>query len=362
MTTPMTQNFSALILPATIPQEDSLRQLLLYFETIFLYSPMEEIADLLPAEFRPLCCHYAPVAFGDGLTNFKQLIRDMTKNRAEYYGGGLSSLSAKASAVDDESVWRLIRRLAPQPATSATSDGSAHHETLLQARLLLKLAEVRALEEKEIEQALTEIDGQGQAMLHGLTEEDDEERAEIPALAHPDRRQTDDNLEKRLRAWAHLFLADPRRAQHWLLATTPEVLAILADHSTSKMNEGPNLVCSLPLPGSSLMGLSPAAYLREREAWRQEADDCLKALAIGLKDAATTGAFKTDDPLREQLAACHQKMPAWGGGPQATLDLYLLPVSLAGLFAKIAKVPVPESGASTLPHGLVAVVQPASAP
>lgn len=349
----MPLNFSSLILPATIPQEESIRQLLLYFETIFLYSPTEDIGEQLPAELRSLCCHYAPVPFGDGLHNFQELLRDMTTNRAEYYGGGLSALSTKASAVDEESVWRLISRLSPQAANSA------QHETLLQARLLLRLAEVRDQEEKEIERTLALIDGKSQAMLQGLTEGDEEESAEVPALAAlPDRQQSDDTLQKRLRAWAHLFLADNRMENHWLVSTTPEVLAILADHASRQMNEGPNRLLSLPLPGASIMDLTPEAYLQERRAWRQETSACLAALAVGLKGAAATGTFGVGGSLGEQLAACHQKMPSWGDEPQARLDLYLLPVSLAWLFAKIAKVEAQEAGSSILPHGLVAVIRP----
>jgi len=351
----MPLNFSTLILPDTIPQEDSLRQLLLYFETIFLYAPAEDIPEGLPVEFRRLYRHYAPVPFGEALQNFQQLIRDMTGNRAEYYGGGLSAMSAKVNAVDEESVWRLIARLSPQ----AVHD--TRHETLLQARLLLRLAEVRDQEEKEIERTLAEIEGKSQSMLHGLTEEDEEEDIELPALAPADRQQSDDALQKRLRAWAHLFLADERMANHWLIGTTPEVLAILADYASNTMNVGPNRLLSLPLPVASVvMGLPPETYLQERRAWRQEASACLAALAVGLKGAATTGAFKDGESLREQLTLWQQKIPAWGGEPRATLDLYLLPVSLAGIFAKIAKVSVPESGIAALPYGLVAVIRPAT--
>jgi len=350
----MPLNFSTLILPDTIPQEDSLRQLLLYFETIFLYSPMEDIPERLPLEFRSLCRHYAPVPFGEALQNFQQLIRDMTANRAEYYGCGLSAISAKANAVDEESVWRLISRLSPQAANNA------RHETLLQARLLLSLAEVRDREEKEIELTLAEIDGKGQSMLHGLTEEDEEEDVEMPSFSSEDRQQSDEALEKRLRAWAHLFLADERMGNHWLVSTTPTVLAILADYASTQMNVGPNRLLSLPLPGAAVMSLTPAAYLRERREWRQETSASLAALAVGLKGAATTGAFIGGEAIREQFITYHQKMPSWGGEPQATLDLYLLPVSLTGLFAKIAKVPVPESGTPLLPYGLVAVIRPAA--
>ncbi len=351
----MSLNFSTLILPDTIPQEDSIRQLLLYFETIFLYSPSEDIPVRLPAEFSRLYRHYAPVPFGDTLPNFQQLVRDMTKNRAEFYGGGLSALSTRTNAVDEESVWRLVSRLSPQPTSNI------QHETLLQARLLLKLAEVREQEENEIERTLTDIANQSRVMLQGLTDEtgDEEEKDAISVLAYPDQQQSDNTLGKRLRAWAHLFVADERRADHWLVSTTPEMLASLIDFASTEMNESPNRLLSLPLPGASIIGLSPADYLLERRAWRQEASVSLAALALGLKGAVASGIFETSATIHTQLAACQRKMPAWGGKPQAHLELYLLPVPLGWLFAKIAKVPVHASEASALTHGLVAVIQPA---
>lgn len=348
----MPHNFSTLILPATIAREDVVRQLLLYFETVFLYSPTENTPQTLAPAFNELCRHYAPAPLGDHLANFEQLIRDMTGHRAEYYGGGLSKMSAHTQAVDEESVWRLISRLSPQ------APSPAQDKALFQARLLLRLAELRDREEEEIEVTLTKLAGIGQAMLHDLTDEDEEESAELATLIGHQRQQASDTLEQRLRAWALLFLADPKMTAHWLLATTPEIMAILADHATARLDEAPAHLLSLPLPGDALMGLSPADYLRERAAWRQETGVLLAALAVGLKGAATTGAFEPNESIRAQLATCHQKTTAWGNAPQATLDLYLLPLSLSTLLAKIAKVPAPESGTTTLPHGLVAVIRP----
>lgn len=352
----MPQNFSTLILPATIPQEESIRQLLLYFENVFLYAPAEESQDHLPVEFRPLCRHYAPVPFGDDLPRFQRLIRDMTANRAEYYGGGLSSLSGKAHGVDDESVWRLIRTLSPQ------AERQVQHETLLQARLLLRLAEVRCQEELEIAQTLAKVDSQGLAMLHGLTDDEEDEGAEMLALARHERYQANDGLERRLRAWAHLFLADDRMAEHWLLTTTPETHAILAEYASSALDEAPRRLFSLPLAAAGIMALEPSAYLREREAWRQGGGEYLAAVAGILKNAAHSGVPGDAPGIQEQLSVCRQELPAWARASRGTLDFYLLPVSLPGLFAKIVKQPAPsadEQGRS--PLGVVAVLHPGEA-
>lgn len=351
----MPLNFSTLILPDTIPQEGSFRQLLLYFETIFLYSASEEIPVSLPDEFRDLLRHYAPAPFGAALPNFTELLRNMTKNRSDYYKGGLASLSAHHNAIDEETVWRLIDRLTPE-----TTNTNTQHEALLQAKLLLALAEVRDQEEEEIARALSAIDGQRKRMLDGLTEEeeDEDESIELLPFAKGDRQQRDNSLEKRLRAWSYLFLADTKMPRHWLLSTTPDTFAILVEHTSSQIQEEPNRLLRLPLPGPAIMDLPVAGYLQKRQAWRQEMSVCLATLAVGLKEAANTGVFGVSESIQEKLNANSQKMPAWQEEASAMLDIYLLPVSLATLFAKIAKVAIPESGESPLPHGLVAVIQP----
>lgn len=347
----MPLNFSALILPDTIPRQDTIRQLLLYFETISLYSPTEDIPDLLPKALRTLCCQYAPVPFGDGLANFQRLIHDMTVNRAEYYSGGLSSMSAKANAIDEESVWRLVSRLSPQTTPHAQP------ETLLQARLLLKLAEVRDQEEKEIDRALREINGKSQSMLYGLTDGDETEGIEMPNLTDHDGQKSGSNLDHRLKSWAQLFLADKKMSSHWLLSTTKDVLAILADHSASTIGEAPTRLFSLPLPGPSLMALDPPAYLRERTVWRETAAECLTALHSSLKTAAS-GTPLNSEPIQKQLIAGSKALPGWEKRGQGTLDFYVLPLSLPRLLAKIAKAPTPQTAEQPYPLAVVSVLNP----
>jgi hypothetical protein len=347
----MPRNFSALILPHTIPQEDTLRQLLVYFETVFLYSPMESAPPALPPELATLCQRYAPAPLGEGLANFQQLIRDMTGNRAEYYGGGLSRISADTGSVDEESVWRLISRLNSQ------STRRPQEETLLQARLLLSLAEARDREEEEIKEAMAGIERQAQTMLHGFTDEDEEEFPELQGIVRPDREPANDTLDRRLWAWAHLFLNDKRAAEHWLAATTPEVMAILADQAISHYGENLIRLFHLPLPEkATITALSPRGYLDTLTSWRDEAADCLVSLAASLKASAISGRSETSESIQEQLAACYSRTTAWGEKHQACLDLYLLPLSLSNLLAKIAKAPDHHPVEQPFPFGIVGVI------
>ena len=351
----MTQYFSTLLLPDTIPQEATLRQLLLYFETIFLYSPTEDILQRLSPEIQSLCRQYAPVPLGEGLQTFQRLIHDMTAHRAEYYGGGLSAISTRLSAVDEESVWQLIHRLSPPTGKKVQS------ETLLQARLLLQLAEIQDQENGELQQTLRELDHKQEALLRELVHDEDRLPAKFDCLIDSSPSQVNDHLEQRLRAWGHLFLADDERKKHWLISTSPAVLAILNEYASATINEIPNRLLSLPIPGvRAIMDLAPADYLKERRVWRQQASTSLAALAVGIKGATISGTFDQGDSLLEQIVAGYQKMSAWQDTRQATLNLYLLPLSLSNLFAKITKRLAQEPGASASPYGLVAVIQPSS--
>jgi len=345
----MPNTFSPLIVPATMAQEGLVRQLLLYFETVFLYTPVERSHSGLPPEFSPLCQPYAPVPFGTSLANFEQLIRDMTSHRAEYYGGGLSSLSARANSIDEESVWRLIGQLAPGASDPARQD------PLLQSRLLLRLAEIRDQEELEIARTLAAVDCQGMALLHGLTAGDDDDEAGIGGLISHPAQQSGDTLDQRLQAWAQLFLADPRMNEHWLLAATPETLAVLADHATTSITEAPTLAISLPLPGKSVYDSSPTQYLAQRQGWRTAAADCLTTLRETLLVAAASALPAQGSGLTQELEARLAGFHQWGAGGHDTLDLWLLPRSLPQVFARIAKRPPPAPGPLHHAYGVVAV-------
>lgn len=341
---------SPLIVPATIAQEDVIRQLLLYFEQVFLYAPTENIPPNLPPELNDLCQQYAPVPFGEFLANFEKLIRDMTSNRAEYYGGGLSSLSSKAnSAIDEETVWRLIKRL-----SSGTTD-TAQQETLFQARLLLKLAEIRDQEEQDIAQTLTALDAQGQALLHGLTHDDEDLDDKVDSVGCHNTRPSGDSLDKRLHAWAHLFLADPRREEHWLLAAPLDVLAVLNDYATTSLNQTPALILSLPLPRTPIIGLSPSQYRIERTEWQATTAKIQTIVHAALTTAAKTGDLVERTAIEEELHTHINQFKDWGKSAQDSLDFWLLPVSLPRLFAQITRRTEPPTTARTTPHCVVAV-------
>lgn len=345
----MSNTFSALIVPATIAQEEVIRQLLLYVETVFLYAPSENNHLNLSPELQDFCQQYAPVPFGEFLTNFEQLMHDMTSHRTDYYGGRLSSLSAKASSVDEESVWRLIKRL------SAGTADTAQQETLFQARLLLKLAELRDQEEKEITQTLTDLDARSQTLLHGLTNGDEDDASEIRGKISQNQQPAGDSLDKRLQAWAHLFMADPRREEHWLLAAPQEVLAILSEYATTSINETPALILSLPLPRMPLKSLNPSQYRSERTAWQTATHKCQILLRTAITTAARTGDLVERTAIEQDFQSHLKQFNDWSEGEQDSLDFWLLPLSLTRLFAKITRKTAAPTSAQSMGHCVVAV-------
>ena len=160
--------FNSLILPNTIPDETTIRQLLLFSGSIFQFAPAEDsINNEVITKFHNKFIHYAPVPFGDSLESFQNFFNDLTSHRAEYYSGALSHLSAGISTdIDESSVWQLIHSFAKQ-----TSSEEESAQTLMHARLLLKLAEIHDIEESEINAAISEVDSQVNQVMSELKNE-----------------------------------------------------------------------------------------------------------------------------------------------------------------------------------------------
>ncbi len=342
----MSLDFSALIAGVTITQEDAVRQLLLYCSRVITYRPVEGEADKLPAELVDLAPAYAPAPLGEALAKFQGLMADIIRHRADYRLGGLSALSAP---VDQEGLWSLISRLRPSSAPAAQDE-----EALLQARLLLALAELHDQEEREIAAALAAVEDQGQDLLRRLAREDEEGSIRLlPGLSAAAPRPE----ASQMRAWALLFLADPRQADHWLLAASPEVWGLLADYASGPLGSGPVVVLSLPLPAATaLAGLSPADYRQVRDDWQSASQAPRQAILSGLLRLAA-GDRADFTPAQAELVKLQQGHPLWAE-TSARLDLHLLPLSLSDLMAKIARRPAPlkNDDRHARPYGVVAVV------
>ncbi len=346
----MSLDFSALIAGVTITQEDVVRQLLLYCSRVISYRPVEGGADKLPAGLADLAPAYAPAPLGESLAKFQGLLADITRHRADYRLGGIAALAAP---VDQEGLGSLISGLRPSSAPAAQDE-----EALLQARLLLALAELHDQEEREIAVALAALEGQGQALLRRLAREDEEGELCLPgrpsAVPRP---ETSQALASRLRAWALLFLADRRQADHWLLSASPEVWGLLADYASGPLGPGPGAVLSLPLPAAqALTGLPLADYRQVRDDWQSASQAPRQAILSGLL-RLVAGDRADFAPAQAALVQLQQGHPLWAEAP-ARLDFHLLPLSLADLMAKIARRPAspPNDDRHPRPYGVVAVV------
>jgi len=310
--------------PVTIPQDRLFRQLLLVFDEIFLYAASEDGCDDNIYSRNHLLKHYAPLPFGADLSKFQRLILDIIANRAEYYSGGLFSLSM-AAAHNENAVWQLVSEI-----MSPEKWEDKHAKTLLQARLILRLAEIATAEEEVICQDLARINRKVDSLLDYLR---DEEAAANPETAHLSTAVAM-NLPKLVRAWACLFLADKAVCRSAIVSTANlEVFEMLADYYSANLHEQPIKLCTLPLP-DILLDNAAENFIDKRCEFRKSGSG-LSALAAMLHKVALEGGLAGYDGKKIE-AAWDEMVPMNAASNGAVLSFYLFKgVALPEIFAKI---------------------------
>jgi hypothetical protein len=334
-----------LLPPLSIPQERLFRQLLLVFDEIFLYAAAEDGCDDNIYSENHLLKHYAPLPFGADLPNFQQLIHDIKANRAEYYSGGLFSLSA-AAHIDENAVWQLVSEIMSPPSLE-----DQHARILLEARLILRLAEIATREEEELRRDLAGINRKVDALLDDLKDE----AAPLPPAARFSEAVAV-NYAKLTRAWAYLFLADKTAVRPAIISTASlEVFEMLADYYSANLHEQPLKLCALPMPD---IGMDDMADFIGRRRELRGRNSCLSELAAMLDKASRDGRF-TDDDTRKIEAAWHEMAAPINKDSQIALSFYLFKgVALPEIFARITKRTTRgqiDQGEFP-PHGIVAVL------
>lgn len=339
-----------LLFPTTIPQQHTIRQLLLFFDEVFQYAPAED--SIAPQKALENFHHYAPVPFAERLDAFQRLFNSIKKNRAEYYGGGLSQLSQKAAIdLDEAAVWQLIKTLSPKEVQSKS------YETLDQARLFLKLAEIFDQEEHEIRQELSTISHKNRALLEELKGELEElEEIDLHLPPSPTAAASPEMLT---RAWGHLFLADRQAADFWILTTSRETFEYVSDHASPLINHTPENLLSLHIP--DITAYSEDIFTGKHAEWKKNLRDLCKSFEEKLHEAALKGC-SPNNSLAPALMSWneHTRKHFAGSSNAMQIDFYLFPQTLRQLFMKIVKtgsLQEPESTASA--HAIIAVLQPA---
>lgn len=274
---------NALIFPETAPNGGTLRQLLLFFDTIFHYLPVEADPETGPPPTNlptGLCTSYAPVPLGEERELFQKIIRSLEKQKED--GGGLISglslahLSSSMAGDRDEALSSTL-----SAALKKSGDTKTAALELMQARVLLKLAESMDREEEEIAAKLAEIAGSEQELLDALKGplDEEEEWQETGRLnPTPDPTPAGDHailppgavITRRTRAFSRLYRADISDIRPRTLVTASSNAAEPLLNGYEKLTQKPSLpLFILPMPSAgeiaSKAGTGPAF-----DAYRQE--------------------------------------------------------------------------------------------
>jgi hypothetical protein len=198
---------------------------------------------------------------------------------------------------DERSVRSIVQALGGRPAAEAEGAKAAAREELWQARLLLRLAEILNQEEQELQEELAAISIKEQELFEALKGE-----PEI-AFALPGLQQSISRPPVRpeilVRAWARLFLADPRQDSHTILVSgQPDAVELLFDANEALSGKRPARLFRIPLPAAG--ALERDAFIDARTAFRVAAKETLAGFASLL--AATTAGGAATDSLKDFTA------------------------------------------------------------
>ena len=325
------------------------RQLLIFFDEIFLYAASEDRCDVDNFYCRnKLVNHYAPQPFGSGLKRFQRLITDIKKNRAEYYNGGIFSLSAEVHNIDESEVWQLVSKI-----MTPESQEDQRAKTLLEARLMLRLSEIVTCEEEEISRELNKVNRLADSLLDEL-----KDAKNLQFTAPVVSKAIAGNLSKLIRAWSYLFMADKNPARPWIAATASlEVFEILSDHYSTELTKVPIKLFSLPLPVLARDG-SDEHFIEQRSRFRQSLQGVMQNFKQELQRLSISGGPLEAGILEEFMAAWQEQAAmVKGESDSAPLDFYLFQgVSLPEIFARITRTTNSSQTGEFPAHGIVAVI------
>jgi hypothetical protein len=245
---------TTLFFPDTVMEPSMRNRLLLFFEKVYHYLPAEEETTTAAD---PHCQGYAPVPLGDDLGNFQRTIKDILTNVYDYGQRlRLLSLASMVSGPEFEGDENSVSSLAAAIRTSGPRgfDRPSESEKLWRARLVLKLAERLDRDQENIDNQLLQLTRSHQAMLARLrgTEGEMLEHTDLLSAPKDEWPQPGRDIFLRMRAWTHLYLADPAplSSQTVPILTTQHQAAIdqLSATYGKHFNRQPEVLLSIPLP------------------------------------------------------------------------------------------------------------------
>lgn len=334
---------TALYFPETDVSTETVSQELLFFEKIFYYQAIENDEAPVPDIEENLCIGYPPVPFGKDLDRFKALLRELKGHAGEFYSGQLSSMSPQyMENRDEKTVQGLISSITG--IKDATGSDMKTYETLWQSRLLLKLAEIMAREELELQDALTAISQQEEHLFDVLKGDPELAKSLTPPTSYS--KTIPVRPEIIVKAWGQLFLADKLKTP-WILTTAdPEYGETLFEASESLSRQRPLRLCRIPLPHTE--GLDMDTYLSRRNYFRKEGKETLEPFARLLGETAHAGQQKNTIRDWAGMAANLTRLVAESGtwshspmlpsaAPQPHLEIYLCSHPLHTLVAHLCR-------------------------
>jgi len=339
---------TALYFPETIARNRQFRQLLLFLDGLRHYLPCEESATPdSPLVQAGLLEQHLPLPLGDDLDSFKRLIADITAQGSAFYGSCLSAISNSAAGdIDEASIWKIIEGM----SSKNRDQDPKRADTLLQARLLLRLFEINQQEEEEIDQEIDRLQEKNRALIEAL--KGGSAALDIdPAVFRT--QESQERLKRRFRAWGHLFMAD-KTPPPWLLAgENQEILEEMQECLPLTAQRDPFMELTLALPPEAD---SHEGYINFRAKLHEETAPWRSALLKGLRQCAASGRAVIESA---DIAKWNDSQ-ATNGKDSATLGFYILPQPLPELLRQTCGLPDAPGPVPGLPHTIVAILTPSN--
>lgn len=355
-----------LIFPDTSINTAQTLLLLIFFKKLYHYLP-------IPPDEKPvgqlhdkgLFEGYTPVSLENDLDRFKLLLKDLKGHENEYLGGYISSLSGFSPDVDEAAVWTIFKKLSA--GNTNTSDDSRQREILWQALLLLKLSETLLQEEEIIAAGLSAVHENHAKLLEALKggdEDEDDDLFSAGVSSETTPAEFAINYEKLTKAWAHLFVRDPRRDNIWLLATLHRESAFLVMDCYESLSGAPaQNVATIDLPGAN--DNTAEADLKNVLSLQASVSDSLNGFYDLIWEVATAGDETALKNAMESISQAEKKCQELitQGNTKLTLDrrlrFYLFKdFSLQQLFAKLngSSMATARTFQPVARHGILAVL------
>ena len=283
----------ALYFPGTTIYSASQFPTFLLFDTIHLLRPVEaaegkeDTADIFISTGR--CQEHTPSPLGKNRDRFLRLVNDIRDRKDDYAAQlgnlTLASLSARKSSIDD-STRGIVASLLTAHGVEA-GDEEQPDETLWQARLVLKIAEILDIEEEEVAMQLALLDDREENLfqeLQGeLAVEEESLLEELQQLQRRISKPSAGTVKNRLNAWTRLrqTSANPR-CRLWL-THLEEAADILIEQYEKTRKEPPPILITLSLPAN--LGWSRGEAAQHISDASQRCVDLRRQLAEALGQA-----------------------------------------------------------------------------